>query len=97
MLLKSNTVLNFLNASMRPWHFSHGNHLGGATPAALVHRFNEAVAFQPRKFHTPGYQDFLADASMRPWHFSHGNWMRYAWYMSDFPGFNEAVAFQPRK
>ena len=39
-------------ASMRPWHFSHGN-LDARTCLEGTHTgncFNEAVAFQPRKF-----------------------------------------------
>ena len=38
-----------MGASMRPWHFSHGNCGKTAKLGAVITGFNEAVAFQPRK------------------------------------------------
>ena len=36
-------------ASMRPWHFSHGNLRACVRRRRAMTGFNEAVAFQPRK------------------------------------------------
>ena len=60
-------------ASMRPWHFSHGNQFPTNHQRQKPSGFNEAVAFQPRKFVFNRGNEDPAQASMRPWHFSHGN------------------------
>ena len=68
-----------MEASMRPWHFSHGNLNRLLVDSCSDDRntcFNEAVAFQPRKFHRQTGLELAGStrhASMRPWHFSHGN------------------------
>ena len=62
-------------ASMRPWHFSHGNLSREVLIRGESKGFNEAVAFQPRKSeNAPLDPAHLIAASMRPWHFSHGNY-----------------------
>ena len=47
---------------MRPWHFSHGNCLGDQKDYSVFNGFNEAVAFQPRKFAKAGTPMGLEDS-----------------------------------
>ena len=47
-------------ASMRPWHFSHGNQYIPLHLVLAISGFNEAVAFQPRKFiHQPTFLQYF--------------------------------------